>query len=305
MLALAAQVTEPLAETANSVIAKAISPRYVYQSAEEPTGWFYGRIRLSWTRQNNTPIDGFRIFRLEYGVYEQIAETTRNTFVDGDIECGDRHSYRVRPFTYADGNQASLGTASAVTNMPATGGYLGCETDGSIQATGTSDAYNAYEFRFEWGLAGSDESSFQSKEVDADWEGGAVVFPYAKTVISGLNPFKEYVVRITAHNSMKDAEPYIQTIKPLAIPYITETVVRADGSVRVLWAANTTHATTFQVDWRIAGQKRWGQTKSVSPNDRSTILKQLIPHRDYEVRVITIAGDILSEPAYIETVFRP
>src|SRR2546430_1238875 len=87
---------------------------------ENPEEWeTYGNIEVTWTRAASSRIDGYHVFRSEVNEpYEQIAEATDTSFVDSELGTGWQYQYQVRPFTCAEGDLASLGTASATTPLP-------------------------------------------------------------------------------------------------------------------------------------------------------------------------------------------
>ena len=88
-----------------------------------PASFFTASIRVTWTRAGTSPIDGYRVFK-SFGTpddFQQVAQITRNSYVDSDFNPGFRSYYKVRPFTDSAGNEASLGTTFAVHRSAADG----------------------------------------------------------------------------------------------------------------------------------------------------------------------------------------
>lgn len=268
---------------------------------DEPLGHYASRVRLNWFRQGISPIDGYRIYRSadDKESFQQIAEVAGTKYVDEtDLNSGYKYYYRVRPFTHAAGNGASLGTASAVTNLPPTWGEIICDEDGSLYASASvDDTVTIAYFEFEWKPADQSDALMQREFVSAEYVGGADLFPVANYTIEDLSPLSAYTVRITAHGLAKSSEPFTTTVYPLASPQIVG-LSEVDGrTMRIQWQNRSPLATQVRLQWSLAENESWAFSKLAPADGGSALVRNLRHHKRYVFQITALAGETESQPS--------
>jgi uncharacterized delta-60 repeat protein len=282
----------------NSLHAKA---QGVYVDTDDPEEAFdYGIVALSWTRAATTPVDGYHIFASTDGKhYEQIAEAGAHSNIDNvDLVTGTKYFFKVRPFTRAAGDQATLGWASAVTdiNAPLLGLYP--ESDGTIGASFFENEDTPTQFKLEWAPAGSSWKNAKSKTFAAVPEDdGRRDYVDGSLDVKGLDPNKVYEFHAYAMNSLISSEAAIQQELPLTSPDNVVARAKTDGTVKVTWTSDSTHATGYKVEWAPSEQGYGKYSLTVGKNARSATIKTLAEGVDYDVHVLPLSGKIAGEPS--------
>jgi uncharacterized delta-60 repeat protein len=253
----------------------------------------FGQLRLDWTRADDAPVDGYRVFRQDWrGEWDQIAEVTDAFYIDTYLPTGTRYFYRVRPFTNASGNQASLGTAWKVTDLPMPN-VTHYKDDNSFGTSCSIDDNTATHFKIEWAPVGEAYTPENSQIVEAKEEGGAVLFSTAEGGAGDLDaPF--YNVRVTAINDVAVSPPNEQTIFLLTAPEAIETTPTLDQRILVEWKCDSARATGFRVEV----QNYYDDTLSVvdvPAGKRHAYIDDLPEGVDLVLRVKTISGEHESE----------
>ena len=204
------------AHAVNSVSAVALATTDIEEDDDDDN--ISGNILVTWTRAASTPIDGYRVFEsLDNQNYEQVGEVTGDSFVDTELDTGVTYFYRVRPYTLAGGNLTSLGTASAVTNLPTPGGELFALSDHHISFDFFDDSINVSQFKVEWTPVNEKFTSANSMFLTSQLEGGmasGILFVWATSPIS--IPRLNISSGRPPSSGIKVSSPFIDTIFPLS-----------------------------------------------------------------------------------------
>ena len=183
--------------------------------------------------------------------------------------------YRVRPYTLAGGNLASLGTASAVTNLPTPGGELFALSDHHIAFDFFDDSINVSQFKVEWAPVNEKSTTANSMLLTSQLEGGAEQDSFCMGDVTDLDPTVEYQFRATAFSGIKVSSPFTDTIFPLPAPENITQDPFVGGTTEINWTSNSKHATGYRVEWTRQDFNFNGDSGSISdiqyPTESQTV----------------------------------
>jgi hypothetical protein len=265
---------------------------------ENPEEWeTYGNIEVTWTRAASSRIDGYHVFRSEVNEpYEQIAEATDTSFVDSELGTGWQYQYQVRPFTRAEGDLASLGTASATTPLPEPFVTTVALCDSSLEIDLDSDVYVG-QFKVEWAPENEPFTAANSRLIQPKEYGGIAVEFYGDTTVTGLGLSLQYRVRVTAMTGFASSETELDRVVLIPPPDEVTSTPLEDGTVKIDWKSDSARVTGYRVAWTedFYAADAVVQSVVVGKDARSAILRDLKEGVDYSVRVYAVAGELESD----------
>ena len=228
-----------------------------------------GRIDLQWTAPSSGTPDGYRIFRspngVTYTLWDQVDDPNATTWFDPHLPDGAKYYYRVRAFTYADGNSHTTNETFAVTNLPGPGAVTTSLRGSTGLTLNWSDRTND-ESNWEIWLStdGTNFSRWGDPLAAHDPQGAM------SHEVSGLSPASTYSfrVRATTAGQISVWSPTVQVTTleagvPIAPSGVTATA-QGGHSMTISWQDNSDNEDGFNIEQ----QQPDGSWTSVGTADR-------------------------------------